>query len=195
MCVCVLVTKSCPPLWDPKDCSPSGFSIHGISQARILEWIAIPFPRGSSWPRDQTHVSCIAGRFFTIWATGEAHPSPYQPLSMLSHCTKSSVSQINQQCDPSHCSIVSKVFSGLIHGCMQIEPLEKGFGCLRRTPSSLGECAFDLNGNLSWNRNRIEWVGSLKKSRISVVAYWLLSTCKKSAGDVGSIPQPGKFHM
>ena len=46
---------------------------------------------------------------------------------------------------------------------MQIEPLEKGFGFLRRTPSSLGGCAFDLNGNLSWNHNRIEWVGSLKK--------------------------------
>lgn len=90
--------------------------------------------------------------------------------------------------------LFQKFFSGLIHD-MQIEPLEKGFGFLRRTPSSLGECAFDLNGNLSWDHNRIEWVGSLKKSRISVVAYWLLSTCKKSAGDVGSIPQPGKFHI
>ena len=51
------------------DCSPPGSSVHGISQARILEWVAISFSRGSSWPRDQTHVFCIAGGFFTIWAT------------------------------------------------------------------------------------------------------------------------------
>ena len=46
--------------------------LHGILQARILERVAIPFSRGSSWPRDQTQVSYIAGRFFTIWATREA---------------------------------------------------------------------------------------------------------------------------
>ena len=51
-------------------CGLLGSSIHGILQSRILEWIAIPFTRGSFWPRDQTWVSCIAGRFFTIWATG-----------------------------------------------------------------------------------------------------------------------------
>ena len=54
---------------DPIDCSPPGSSVHGTLQARILEWIAIPFSRGSSWPRDQTWVSCIADGFFTIWAT------------------------------------------------------------------------------------------------------------------------------
>ena len=60
--------------WDPMDCSLPGSSVPGILQARILEWVAIPFSRGSSWPRDQTHVSCVsysAGRFFTHWATGE----------------------------------------------------------------------------------------------------------------------------
>ena len=46
--------------------SPPGSSVHGILQARILEWVAIPFSRGSSQPRDQTWVSCIAGRFFTV---------------------------------------------------------------------------------------------------------------------------------
>ena len=56
-------------LCDPLDCSPPGFSVHGILQARILEWVAIPFSKGSSPPRDQTQVSGIAGRFFTIWAT------------------------------------------------------------------------------------------------------------------------------
>ena len=68
----VLVTQSCQTLCDPINCSTPGSSVHGILQERILEWIAILFSRGSSWPRDWTWVSCIAGRFFTIWATREA---------------------------------------------------------------------------------------------------------------------------
>ena len=55
------------------DCSPPGSSVHGILLARILEWVAIPFSKWSSQPGDQTWVSCIAGRFFTIWTTREAH--------------------------------------------------------------------------------------------------------------------------
>ena len=58
--------------WDPMDCSLPGFSVHGIFQARVLEWVATSFSRGSSWPRDQTQVSCIASRHFTLWATREA---------------------------------------------------------------------------------------------------------------------------
>ena len=50
-------------LWDPMDCSLPGSSVHGILQARILEWVFIPFSRGHSWPRDWTQVFCIAGRF------------------------------------------------------------------------------------------------------------------------------------
>ena len=50
------------------DCSPLGSSVHGFLQVRILEWVPIPFSRGSSWPKDWTWVSCIAGKFFTIWA-------------------------------------------------------------------------------------------------------------------------------
>ena len=67
-----LFTQLCPALCNPMDCSPSGSSVHGILQTRILEWVAILFSRESSWPRDQTRVSCIAGRFFTVWATREA---------------------------------------------------------------------------------------------------------------------------
>ena len=70
--ICVLVTQSCLTLCDPMDCSPVGSSVHGILQARILEWVAISFSRGSSEPRDQTQVSCIVGSFFTDWATREA---------------------------------------------------------------------------------------------------------------------------
>ena len=61
-----LVTQSCLTLCDPMDCSLPGSSVCGISQARILEWVAMPSPRGSSQPRDQTQVSCIACGFFTI---------------------------------------------------------------------------------------------------------------------------------
>ena len=55
----------------PRAVAPSGSSVHGILQARILVWVAIPFSTGSFWPRDQTHVSCVAGRFFTIGAPGQ----------------------------------------------------------------------------------------------------------------------------
>ena len=54
-----------------EDCRLPGSSVHGILQARILEWVAIPFSRGSSWPRDQTWIFCISGGFFTVWATRE----------------------------------------------------------------------------------------------------------------------------
>ena len=66
------VAQLCPTLCDPVDCSLSGSSVHGILQVRILEWVAISFSRGSSWPRDWTQVSCIAGRCFNLWATREA---------------------------------------------------------------------------------------------------------------------------
>ena len=67
------VSQSCPTLSDPMDCSPPGTSVHGSLQARILEWVAMPSSRGSSQPRDQTQISRTAGKFFTVWATKEAH--------------------------------------------------------------------------------------------------------------------------
>ena len=68
---------------DSMDCSLPGFSVHGIFQTRILVWVAIPFSRGSSWPRDGTQVSCITGIFFTVWATREA---PLDPTRTSKHC-------------------------------------------------------------------------------------------------------------
>ena len=68
----VLGAQSWLTLCNPMDRSPPGFSIHGILQAKILEWAAISFSWGSSRPRGWTWVFCIAGRFFTIWATREA---------------------------------------------------------------------------------------------------------------------------
>ena len=62
------------------DCSLPDSSVHGIFQARVLEWVAISFSRGSSWPRDGTQVSCIADRCFNLWATRVAHiPRAYCP--------------------------------------------------------------------------------------------------------------------
>ena len=63
----VKVTQSCLTLCDPMD-----YTVHGILQDRMLKWVAFPFSRGSSQPRDQTQISCIAGKFFTSWATREA---------------------------------------------------------------------------------------------------------------------------
>ena len=63
------VAQSCPTRRDPMDCSLPGSSVHGIFQARVLEWGAISFSRGSSRPRDRTQASLIVDRCFTAWAT------------------------------------------------------------------------------------------------------------------------------
>ena len=70
------VAQSCPTLCNPKDYSPPGSSVHGVSQARILEWVTIFFSRESSQSRGQTHDSCIAGRFFTTEPSGKPVPRP-----------------------------------------------------------------------------------------------------------------------
>ena len=72
-----LVAKLCPTLCKPMDCNPPGSSAHGISRARILEWVAISFSRGSSQPRDCTYIFCLAGGFFTTEPSGK-------PLSQFS---------------------------------------------------------------------------------------------------------------
>ena len=74
-CVWAKLLQSCPILCNPMDSSLPGFSVHGIPQARILEWVVVPSSRGSSRPRDQTCVSCVsalAGRFFITSSTWEA---------------------------------------------------------------------------------------------------------------------------
>ena len=78
------------------NCSLPGSSVHGISQARILEWIAISFSRGSSWPRDQTCISYIAGRFFTTLITWETH--------VRVCCCRSVAQSCPTICDPINCS-------------------------------------------------------------------------------------------
>ena len=83
---------------DPMDCSPPSSSVHRVSQARILEWIAISFSVGSSWPRDQTRVSYICRRIFYHWATREApdmwidtYKYPYTHIYIHFHIFKTHV--------------------------------------------------------------------------------------------------------
>ena len=99
---------------DPVDCGPPGSSVHGISQARILKWVAISFSRGSSQPKYQTWVSCIAGRFFTNLATREPFtiyssvqwvlsgmiPERLQPPSFSGAAQTSSAGQLALTWDP-----------------------------------------------------------------------------------------------
>ena len=77
------IAQSCPTFCDPMDCSLRGSSVRGIFQAIVLKWIAISFSRGSSQPRDQTTVSHIVDRCFTIWATGEVHRCTYHCINSL----------------------------------------------------------------------------------------------------------------
>ena len=68
------VTKSYPTLRNPMNCRPPGFSVHGITHTKILTWVSVSFSRGSCWPREQTHVSCIGRWIFyqvTTWTTRE----------------------------------------------------------------------------------------------------------------------------
>ena len=77
MHACIQSLQSCLTLCNSMHCSPPGSSVHRILQARILEWVAVPTFRGSSQPKDQTHVFCIAGGLFTVWATRGALDGVY----------------------------------------------------------------------------------------------------------------------
>ena len=85
------VAQLCPTLCNPKDCSLPGSSVHGIFQARVLEWFAISFSRGSSQPRDLAQVSCTVSRPFSIWATSESESEVVQSCLTL--------------CNPMDCSL------------------------------------------------------------------------------------------
>ena len=106
----VLVDQSCLTLCNPMNCSPLGSSVHGIFQARILEWVAIPFSRGSSQPRDQTLVSYMAGEFFTIWAIREKWK--WKKSEVAQSCPTF--------CDPMDCSLPGSS----VHGIFQARILE-----------------------------------------------------------------------
>ena len=84
--LCVQMLQSCSTLCDPMDHSPLGSSVHGVLQARLLKWIALPSSRGSSWRRDRTGISCIsciADRFFTPEPAGKPRNDPQTSLIQL----------------------------------------------------------------------------------------------------------------
>ena len=108
-CCCYLFTQLCPTFRGPMDCSPLGFSVHGICQVRKLEWVVISFSRGSSWPRDWTLFSCLSGRFLIT-----------EPPGKPSYSIEKSESE--------SCSVVSDSLQprGLytVHGILQARILE-----------------------------------------------------------------------
>ena len=86
VCVCVKSLRSCLTLCDPMDCSPPGSSVPGILQARIPEWVAISSSKGSSQPRDQTHisyVSCAGWQVLYHWRHLGSPPANYTPIKNL----------------------------------------------------------------------------------------------------------------
>ena len=124
-CVHAQSLQACPTLCDPLDCGPPGSSVHGILQARILEWVAMPSSRGSFQPRKRTHISYIADGFFTQWVTWEAP---------IMHWKKSE-SEVAQSClilcDPVDCSLPGSS----VHGILQARILEWGAISFSRGPS------------------------------------------------------------
>ena len=115
--VCAKLLQSSPALCYPMDCSPPGSSVHGILQARILEWVAMPFSRGFSWPRALTHVSCvscISRGSSPLAPPGKSHPSGthhiYYTLIFCSHiCLPHKIlssSDKNQECKNHACLLL-----------------------------------------------------------------------------------------
>ena len=116
----LLVVKSCLTLCSPMDCNPPGFCDHGILQARILEWVVIPFSRVSSWPRDLTCVSCIGRGILYCWATGKA-PLKYSSDILFLPQYSSDILFINIKRSPIDKRMESKFFShgGLPSYCLK----------------------------------------------------------------------------
>ena len=118
VCMCVLA-KACLTLCDPMDCGPSGSSVHGVFLARIVKWVAISYSRGSSQPRDQTHVSCIsctADEFLLLSYWG-------RPILTVLHNTTlknilcSAYSSISPPSSWSYCCLHSSAFSRMSNSC------------------------------------------------------------------------------
>ena len=132
-CYCCLGTKLCLTLFDPVDCSPAGSSVHGIFWARILEWAAISFSRGSSWPRDQTQVSCTGRQILYHWGTREA-------LLYLKLLQNNGNREINVCC-------LSHPATKLRHTCTGELSSQRGLSTCPLSSSHVAVCS------LAWPRN------------------------------------------
>ena len=167
MCVCVCV--SCSVVSDslrPMDCSLSGSSVCGTLQTSILEWVAIPFSRGSSQPRDQIWVSHIAARFITIWATREAPGNPGTPL----------------KCGPQSQRDASRGYSLLLHKQEISSPLNLT-SCLSLSPaqgepSSLSLYLLTQSVKQSTHSFKEKWIKWFLNTHLS--DQWKFITCQAS---------------
>ena len=92
-CCCCSVTKTCPALWDPMNCGLPGSYVHGVLQARILEWVASSFSRGSSQTRDRTRIPYLAGKFFTT-------EPPGKPMTVIGYLISIQLWQILDKLHP-----------------------------------------------------------------------------------------------
>ena len=142
--------QSCVTLRDRMDCSPPGSSVHGILQARMLEWVAISYFRESSWPRDRTFVSCIVRWILNHYTTWEAHP--YISSLQFSHLVVSDSLQLRGQQHtrlpyPSPTPLLTQTYAHWVGDAMQqCHPL------LSTSPPAF---------NLSQHEGLFQWVNSL----------------------------------
>ena len=115
--------QSCRTFCSPLKCSPPRSSVHGILQARILEWVAISFSQGSSRPRDWTQIPHFAGRRFNLWATREALPNTdtwFLPLPLLTEKlgnVRALVGAVAGQCQSVHSRHYKLMHSVLFYQC------------------------------------------------------------------------------
>ena len=134
---------SCVTLCDPKDCSPPGSSVHGILQAKILDWVAVPTSRGSYWPRNRTLVSCgscIAGIFFITEQPVKSHKrcrvifSIFTPQKIYCVCicvwSRKTVSLKKNLWIINCFSIIQWIVSSFLSGLWCLFCHEHGFVCL-----------------------------------------------------------------
>ena len=136
-------------LCGPMDFSLPGSSVHGILlQARILEWVAISFSRRSSQPRDWTQVSCIVGRFFTIWATREA------PQKDLNGSVKN-LHILNNK-EPLNCPLKKKVRRGYMTGLLDLHAYCDDLGLIY----SRLHCLYSSYRSMWWSETLIKSRGS-----------------------------------
>ena len=168
--VCVYsVSQSCLILCDPMDCSLSGSSVHGIFQARILQWVAISSSRGSSQPRDGTRISCfscIAGRFFTtephqgspamyIYIGISIYLPTYLPTCLSTYYTRRSNQSILKEISPG-CSLEG----------MMLRLKLQYFGHLMRKVDSLEKTLMlgGIGGRRRKGRQRMRWLDGITDS-------------------------------
>ena len=157
----VLVAQLCSTL-QPTESSPPGSPVHGSLQASMLQWVAMPFSKGSSWPRDQTWVSSIAGRFFTIWTTGG--PTIYSQFQERKQIFEHWCWQASGCGGSCGCSLLCKVGSKIVikgvRRRWRVEERGKGMKSLSRKSRELTGTYWDFSkGLFGVGVVNLQWVG------------------------------------